>query len=316
MLNSSRFLASLAFGAMLATSSTAALAATSTGGGSGPYRVTMTDEIDGLDHHTAYIPSLPAGAGDAKLPIFVWANGGCADTGNAYRYFLDNIASHGYLVVTLGKIGPKGAESNYGKWPREFAMPATPPPLDGPTGTLPHEMKAAIDWAVAQNTKDGSPLKGKLDTSKIGVSGHSCGTLQALAMSSTDPRITTTLMINGGVWNIGTGGLPGAPEITKQSLKTVHGTIGYIHGAQDSALPNGQDDFSRIEGIPAMLAVRQDVAHSGTFWLKNGGAYGTVALAWLDWQLKGDAQAARWFVGEDCRLCTDPRWTVERKNFP
>ncbi|MCW2396457.1 MULTISPECIES: hypothetical protein [unclassified Sphingobium] len=314
MLNSSsKALISLALGAALAT---AAPATTSTSGGAGPYRVTMTDEIDGLDHHTVYQPANLATLGDKKLPIFIWANGGCADKGNAYRYMLDHIAAHGYLVVALGKIGPKGEENNFGRWPREFGMPETPPPLDGPTGTLPHEMKAAIDWAVAQNSKDGSPLKGRLDTSKIGVSGHSCGTLQALAMSSTDPRVTTTLMLNGGVWNIGTGGLPGAPEITKKSLDTIHGTIAYIHGEKDSALPNGTDDFSRISGIPAMLAVRKDVAHSGTFLLKNGGAYGTVALAWLDWQLKGDPRAARWFVGADCTLCTDPRWTVQRKNFP
>lgn len=308
-----RILATIALGAMLALP---AQAETSYGGGTGPYRVKMTDEIDGLSHHTVYMPADAAKLGNAKLPIFVWANGGCADKGNAYRYFLDNIASHGYLVVALGKIGPKGEENNYGKWPREFGMPETAPPLDGPTGTLPHEMKAAIDWAVAQNTAAGSPLQGKLDTSKIGVAGHSCGTLQALAMSSTDPRITTTLMLNGGVWNIGTGGLPGAPEITKQSLKTIHGTIAYIHGALDSALPNGTDDYSRIDGIPAMIAVRKDVAHSGTFLLKNGGAYGTVSLAWLDWQLKGDESASRWFVGKDCRLCTDSRWTIERKNFP
>jgi dienelactone hydrolase len=309
-----RLVAAVALAPLLATAG--AQVKTLAGGGSRPYRVTMTDEIEGLPHHTVYMPQLPAAQKDAKLPIFVWANGACADVGNAYRYFLDNIASHGYLVVTIGKIGPAGAESHYGKWPAEFGIPKEAPPLDGPTGSLPFEMKQAIDWAVAQNSAEDSPLKGRIDTSRIGVAGHSCGTLQALSMSSTDPRITTTLMLNGGVWNIGTGGLPGAPEITKNSLKTIHGTIAYIHGEKDSALPNGSDDYSRIEGIPVMLAVRKDVAHSGTFWLKNGGAYGTVALAWLDWQLKGDEKASRWFVGKDCRLCTDPRWTVERKNFP
>jgi hypothetical protein len=37
--------------------------------------------------------------------------------------------------------------------------------------------------------------------------------------------------------------------------------------------------------------------------------------AWLDWQLRGDAEAARQFRGSDCGYCEDPRLTLERKNI-
>ena len=30
----------------------------------------------------------------------------------------------------------------------------------------------------------------------------------------------------------------------------------------------------------------------------------------------GDVQAARWFVGSGCRLCTTYGWSVQRKQFP
>jgi len=40
-----------------------------------------------------------------------------------------------------------------------------------------------------------------------------------------------------------------------------------------------------------------------------------VAVSWLDWQLRGDAQAARRFVGDDCGLCRDSSWTFEQKNL-
>jgi hypothetical protein len=47
----------------------------------------------------------------------------------------------------------------------------------------------------------------------------------------------------------------------------------------------------------------------------NGGLEASVAVSGLDWQLKGDAQAAQRFTGPDCGLCQDSRWRIERKNF-
>jgi hypothetical protein len=115
-------------------------------------------------------------------------------------------------------------------------------------------MTQAIDWALAQNAEAGSPLQGRIETTKIGVSGHSCGGLQALTIATTDPRVTTTLMLGTGVWSLGPGGLPGAPDVTKQSLKSVNGTIAYINGELDIALPNAKEDFALLSHVPAMLA--------------------------------------------------------------
>ncbi len=313
MWRSTRILLSCAMAVLLAAP---VRAAQSIDGSSRPYGVFMTDEVPGLPHHTVYRPSDLAALRGAKMPIFVWGNGGCEDEGNRYRYFLSHIAAHGYLVVALGKIGPASRESAASGWPSDPVLPPTPPDVNAPAASYPAEMTQAIDWALAQNAAEGSPLQGRIETTKIGVSGHSCGGLQALTIATTDPRVTTTLMLGTGVWSLGPGGLLGAPDVTKQSLKSVNGTIAYINGELDIALPNAKEDFALLSHVPAMLAQRKDVAHSGTYWLPNGGAFGTVALAWLDWQLKDDARAGGWFVGEACRLCTDRRWTIERKNFP
>jgi len=40
-----------------------------------------------------------------------------------------------------------------------------------------------------------------------------------------------------------------------------------------------------------------------------------VAVSWLDWQLRADADAAHRFAGDDCGLCRDASWTLQRKNF-
>ena len=57
------------------------------------------------------------------------------------------------------------------------------------------------------------------------------------------------------------------------------------------------------------------IVRAGTYREPNGGEYGQIASAWLRWQLKGDQQAARQFVGKDCGLCTKPAWHVKSKGL-
>jgi len=58
-----------------------------------------------------------------------------------------------------------------------------------------------------------------------------------------------------------------------------------------------------------------NVGHGGTYARPHGGEYSPVALAWLDWQLKGKKEASKMFLGEDSTLARDAEWTVESKNF-
>jgi len=58
-----------------------------------------------------------------------------------------------------------------------------------------------------------------------------------------------------------------------------------------------------------------NVGHGGTYRQPGGGWFGEVAVHWLDWQLKGSADGARWFTGSDCRLCTEPVWSIQKKGM-
>lgn len=59
------------------------------------------------------------------------------------------------------------------------------------------------------------------------------------------------------------------------------------------------------------------VAHGGTFDEPNGGATASVAVSWVNWQLRGDEQSAKRIVGEDCGLWyVDSKWSFQRKQFP
>lgn len=250
---------------------------------------------------------------DAALPVVLWGNGGCRNDGLSASHFLREIASHGYLVIANGAPGVERP-----------ALAELPPPPLPPAGPLPPrqptpdetsvaQLLAGIDWAVAANADPSDPLAGHLDPARIAVMGHSCGGLQALSAAA-DPRVDAVMAFASGVYNRDNGGLSGV-AITKDDLLHLHTPVAYVLGGPtDIAFPNGSDDFARISHVPAMLA-NLPVGHGGTFALANGGDWARVGADWLDWQIKGDAAAARSFVGPDCRLCTTFGWTLERKGF-
>lgn len=272
----------------------------------GRYKAVMEADRS-LPTHTIYRPA-DLGAVDAgALPIVAWANGACANEGDAFAPFLTEIAAHGYLVVAIGPIvGPKPA------------MPAAAPPrapdLSGPPKTTSSQLIDAIDWAIAQNARPGGAYAGRIDVAKIAVMGMSCGGLQAIEASA-DPRVTTTGVWNSGVLGAGSGGLPGA-NVTKASLNALHGPALYVSGdATDIAFANANDDFARIATVPAVRVYEDGVGHGGTYGQPRGGSFGEVAVAWLDWRLKGDQAGRRMFTGPACGLCAKPGWHVEAKGL-
>jgi hypothetical protein len=91
-------------------------------------------------------------------------------------------------------------------------------------------------------------------------------------------------------------------------------TLYILGGPSDIAYANGMDDFARIAHVPVAVA-NIDKGHGGTYWEPNGGAAAQVVVDWLNWRLRGDAEAGRAFVGADCGLCTDPAWTFEAKGL-
>ena len=71
------------------------------------------------------------------------------------------------------------------------------------------------------------------------------------------------------------------------------------------------DDFHRLTHVPAFMA-NYPVGHGGTYREAHGGEFTVPALAWLNWQLKGDKEAAKMFEGNPCGLAQREKWTVEK----
>ena len=177
------------------------------------------------------------------------------------------------------------------------------------------DLTDAVNWALAENQRSGSPYFGRLDPAQIAYSGWSCGGLQALQVAK-DPRVKTLVIHNSGVLNDGpTSTIPGM-NVGKEVLQTLHTPVIYIQGGPtDIVYANGMDDFTRVAHVPIAIA-NLPVGHGGTFFEPNGGAAASVAVSWLNWQLRGDADSGRRFVGEACGLCQDARWSLQRKQFP
>jgi hypothetical protein len=311
--------------------------------GSGPYSAVIEGD-PGVSGHTIYRPeNLSAFSQKNALPVVAWGNGGCANSSTFYAPFLAEIASQGFLVVAIGPFTP-GETSNRGGMGGGTGMGS---------GTKSAQLLEALDWATAENKRQGSKYYQKLNPSKFAVFGHSCGGLQALEVSP-DPRVTTVLVMDSGIFGPGgapkigmpQGGAPkvgapqegtmpggppqaGAPQggapkmpamggamaVGKDVLQKLHTPVIYIIGGEkDIAYPQAIDDFAKIDKVPVAMA-NLDVGHGGTYSQPNGGEFGRVAVAWLKWQLKKDETAGKMFSGESCGLCKDDKWKFEKKKM-
>jgi CubicO group peptidase (beta-lactamase class C family) len=265
-------------------------------GGTGPFPAIVTEDPS-LQGITIYRPrDLAPFSEDDPLPVLLWGNGACANTTQEHKNFLNELSSHGYLVLGIGRLDQIHERDERSREPTRSA-----------------QLLEALDWITAENNRPGSAYHGKIALSRVAAMGMSCGGLQAIEVSA-DPRITTSIVCNSGI-------LPGPspmrlmPQLDKDYLRHFHGPVLYILGGpSDIAYANGMDDFQRLNHVPVVVT-NLDVGHGGTYQEAHGGAFTPVALAWLDWHLKDRDPAAAMFLGETSTLANDPLWTIEVKGF-
>jgi hypothetical protein len=298
----------------------------------------MKEEVASLPAHVIYRPANLGAMGNMKLGVVAWGNGGCSADGASSRFHLLEIASHGYLVIANGKIlsgpgappraprqGGAGAPAPGGAGPGAPAAgaPGAGAPGAGapraagpaaPPATTASQLTEAIDWAMKENARKDSPYYGRIDANQIAAAGFSCGGIQAMGIAD-DPRLDTIVMQNTGLIVNGPTTM-GGMNMEKSQLQKAHTPIFYvIGGPSDIAYVNGMDDFQKINHVPVAVANLGNVGHGGTYAEENGGRAAQAVVKWLNWTLRGDAEAGKWFVGKSCTLCTDSEWKYESKNL-
>jgi hypothetical protein len=296
----------------------------------GPHAVVIEHD-QALATHTIY---RPATLGASKHPVLVWGEGGCAKDGLQFPEFLNEIASHGVVVIADGppvaRTAPGGgpaagaraggaAPPAGGGAPAPGARAGAPPApgagarAGGPgRGGAPmtdgSALIAAIDWIAREGNDPASRFYQKVETGRVAAMGMSCGGLMSYGASA-DPRVATV-----GIWN------SGLIQPDEKIFAGLHAPVIIVTGGEsDIAYANGKRDFETMPAkIPVFYGVYPSVGHGGTYNEDNGGAFGVAAVAWLKWQLTGDTGAAGkgYFTGAGCRICADSKWQTASRSLP
>lgn len=242
------------------------------GGGSGPYKAVALKEKS-LTDFVVYRPlhMKNAVSREGKLPILLFANGGCMDTSVGYERMLTEIASHGYVVVAIGEMQVYQFDREEKSTPSSMLM-------------------KAMNWIISESNREGSDYFDMVDTDRIAAAGHSCGGAQVLC-NAKEPRLKTYLILNAGMGKMKMAGA------SSKNLKQLHAPIIYMSGGEgDVAYKNAEMDYNSIKHIHAVWADNAAAGHGGTYNQPFGGSFARMAIDWLDLQLKGNTGNAANFI--------------------
>ncbi len=281
----------------------------------GVHKVIVEHDSD-LVTHTIYRPAeLSSESVNETFPVVVWGEGACEDAGLMFPEYLSEIASHGYIVIADGppvrsKIRQPGQTPNTTTSSTTETKEATTPPRPRPTMSLKPDgtdLIAALNWIENKNKEKDNRFYKKVDMKKVAAMGMSCGGLMTYGASS-DPRISTI-----GIWN------SGLLQVDEKIYNDLHSSIIIITGGEsDIAFPNGKRDYETLKDTkPIFYGYYPSVGHFGTYTQDNGGTFGKVAVSWLNWQLKDDKTKTgkEYLVGDNCSICSDPKWITKSHNL-
>ena len=247
----------------------------------GPFGFMQVPTAEGLTTHTLFVPE-KLGDGGVKHPILVWMNGATGST-SFYQNMLEHFASHGFFVVADKMSG--------GNHDPEIV-----------------EQDVAIDWVLAEAARSDSPYFGKIDPERLGIAGHSLGSVGSFANAG-HAAVKSSIHWSGGL----TGNPVGAEESWLQLIKAPAAFL--CGGAEARALPRCSGDFDNAPaGVPIFYGTIEGVGHTDVFGERNGGQWGRAAIAWWRLTLAGDESFRSWFAGPDCELCKAP-WMGKNKGF-
>ena len=258
-------------------------------GGTGPYPARWFADPD-LPHHTIYAPATPPPS-DVSLPVIVWGNGFCLNVGNSYQPFLQEIASHGYIVIASGDPLPK--------------LVLNPLQLLTTTGLQSKsiQLTQSINFAHA----GGLAKYGNVDLTRLAAAGQSCGGQEAYSASYHDPRVVLTMLFNSGVF------IPARRYLLNELMAPVAYFVG---GEIDLGHEVSLADYAVLpEGLPSVWA-SLDTGHAGTYFAENGGKDAVAAVTFLEWRFRQNEDAKLKFTDPSFpdSLARDG-WNITWKNI-
>jgi pimeloyl-ACP methyl ester carboxylesterase len=148
----------------------------------------------------------------------------------------------------------------------------------------------ALDYAKSINEDPKSIFYKRLDLEKVGAMGHSQGAM-ATGNADSDPRIKALIF-----WNAG--------DSNEKPYLNVSGERDVFASTPDS-MASGVNAATQ----PGAWVYYHQVLQTGgrstghLVLMEQPDRVMDMTLAWWRWQLNGDAEAKKMFIGNDCTLC-------------
>lgn len=202
---------------------------------------------------------------NSKYPIVSWANGtGCPPS--LYDGLLRELASAGFIVVASDETMAADGSAQI----------------------------AAIDFVIKESNNSVSSLYKKVNTSRIGVIGHSQGGRSAVNAGAIDSRITCVLSLAGSNF------VEEAEKLSKPVL--------FMAGSKDKVVDPQKwiiTAFDAVKG-PAVYASLNGAIH--TTCCSNPTAYSSYAINWFNAWFYNDGNLKSMFT-DGGALANDANWS-------
>lgn len=222
---------------------------------------------------------------DMRWPAVIVANG-TGVKASRFEAIFRHMASWGFIVV--GNEDP-------GSW-------------DGMSSIISLQHLLDLD-------KDAkSLLQNKVDTTAIGLMGHSQGGIAVYNAATLYDlsHLFKAICPQSAAFKDSPNGMGWYYYPSQVAAPTlIMASTGPFDSGFLCPLSAMQKDYDSIVGQPVMMGRIRNIDHGDV--LSRGEAY---ALAWMRYWLCGDSEAARCFCGEDAEMMTNTAWQdVKRKNI-
>ena len=288
--------------------------------------VVATDDV--RDREIPLRVYLPSDNAPAPVVFFSHGLGGCRD-GSAFLG--KHWAQHGYVAVFVQH--PGSDDAIWRSKPFRERMDAMRKAANTENFMLRvKDIPAVIDQLERWNVDEGNQLKGRMDLTRIGMSGHSFGAVTTQAVSGqwypvsqsslVDPRIKAAIAFS-----------PSPPRSgiePKQAFGQVKIPWMLMTGTKDTSPIGGTDVKDRLSVFPALPPtgkyelVLDNAEHSafterrlpGDKEQRNPNHYRVIralSTAYWDAYLRDDTKAKDWLNGDGPKSVLEPgdRWTTK-----
>ena len=155
-----------------------------------------------------------------------------------------------------------------------------------------------------------SPLKGHIDFDNIGVTGHSqggIGVINGITIHPNSNMVKAAVMLSSTETALASGLLWDSDSSLIHANTMMIGSTGQTDSSI-SPLESMQKTYENITSdVTKVLARRNDCDHGEMLYSADG-----YVTAWFMWQLQGDEEAAKAFIGESPEIMNNPLYQDQR----